>query len=500
VERLARLGQRRVQYTLGLAQEHIRGQTVLLDRVVENLTEFPHYVRRDVTLTFALPSPKEFASERYPISEMEAAPGTIFPLLILRRGALIADLEVRDSRNRILPILQRYDSRALSMALLFGPLQTPIGDVSFDDPQGPAARLFQMIGRDKPLGAAEVEQAALDLAVKHALPITAFKRLIETARFLREHYIQWVDTDFVPGVTSLLRYSYRAPLQPTVPSWHPKGRADRFRGPYLLVEVPSLTLAPSFHLRAEPPEGHYVAEQEFILQTDEVAKPSRLEALWGLIGFYGPPITPTYKSLSELCKGLAHVRIYDRVRGLRGYVHLYALNVKRADLRGQTPWVRIRTAERPPGASGAAFTVGLVVFALLWLSFWVNPANLGTASTDSAVVAVGVPGLIAVWLQSAIGGPAKGHVRRLTRALLTTSAIGSLLGVGYLTWVSVHDGDAPLKWWAILIASRWTVATAAAALILLLSLQLVRLCVEILDYARRTRIGIDEIAVPSNIE
>lgn len=432
----------------------------------------------------------------------------VMPLMSLRRGSTIADLTTEDAASCQLVVLPRYLGRALSFELLFSPLA--LGDTDrtdqilarLDDPDRAEHRLFKILGRDQPTPLQEVTSIVVDIAVDYHLPLFGYRRLLENATFLAKYFFHWIEVPGRPGELLTLSYSYRSPFRsqqrPAKLSTAAR-RSRRAHGPYLLLETPNPTSARSYNLRMEAPAGHYVAQQTFLVPDNSL--PESLDR-WGHFkrAISPAPAEATFQPLAAIVAGRAaqDVRVYDGVRGIRGYVHMNVLNLDQKDVGRREVWASILLAERPPGSAGVGAALAGMVLVLLWLTYWAGAADMSSARTDVAVVALGVPGLVALWLQDVIGGQAKAHVTALTKSLLWLSAAASLSGVGYITWESLHDGEHPSKWWAVLICTRWIFSALGACLLVALSFQLVRLVRDSREYRRRAKIGIDEIAKMTN--
>jgi hypothetical protein len=507
---LRRLGDARRRYAVALAHRHIRG-AYLFERMTETIHEERTYTRRSCDTTLLLPALNDtFLADE--IDELESALADakiILPLMSLTRGSSIADLATSDSNGCRLAVLPRYLSRAVSFGLLFSPITSRgpsraddiIGEL--DDDRTPEHQLFTLLGRDAPTELDAVTSSVVDIAVRYQLKGFEYHRLLEISTYLAKYFFHWIEIEGHPGELTTLSYSYRSPYRPQhrpAKLSTAARRSRRAHGPYFLLETPNATAARSYNLRMEAPDGHFVAQQRFLVQDNPLPAAPELTRLQHLKWAMSPIRSEnTFTPVAEIARGEAdEVRIYDDVRGIRGYVHINSLNLDQQIVGNRNVLSSILLAEQPPGTAGLASALAATVIVLLWLTFWSGKGEFANSHTDIAVVALGIPGVVALWLQEVIGGQAKAHVTSLTKTLLWLSAAASITAVGYTTWESLHAGASPFRWWAILVCTRWIFASLGFLLIAALACQVVRLARDTLDYRKRLTIGIDNIAKMTN--
>jgi hypothetical protein len=508
---LRRLGDARRRYAVALAHRHIRG-AYLFERMTETIHEQRTYTRRSCDATLLLPTLTDtFVDDEIDeVTPALADARIILPLMSLTRGSSIADLATSDSKACRLAVLPRYLSRAVSFGLLFSPITstgpTRADDIigQLDDHETPEHRLFKLLGQDTPTALDTVTSSVVDIAVKYQVKRFEYDRLLEISTYLAKYFFHWIEIDGRPGELTTLSYSYRSPYRPQQRPAKLNTSARRSRrahGPYFLLETPNATAARSYNLRMEAPEGHFVSQQRFLVQDNPLPDPPELTRRQHLKRAVSP-IRPedTFTPVSEIVSGDhdEDVRIYDGVRGIRGYVHINSLNLDQQRVGNRDVLSSILLSERPPGTAGLASALSAAVLVLLWLTFWAGRSDFANSHTDIAVVALGIPGVVALWLQEVIGGQARAHVTVLTKTLLWLSADASIAAVGYTTWESLHAGASPFKWWAILVCTRWIFASLSLMLGVALGCQLVRLTRDTLDYRNRLKIGIDNTAIMTN--
>ena len=380
-----------------------------LNRVVETFQVVDTRVRRSISLTLTLPD-VEFDSET-PL---------LIPVTRLQRGLLIDNLDVEDATGRSLPVVSRAETRALSRLLLqaefdrvwseLAQTDSPVGiALAHSEPVRMVLRAVRRMLSDIPtaslaeaevyvlvvmgdgqqkgpgqfvrwlledipaVGRVETDMLAVDAVLGHE----DVRRGVE---FFLHGTLKLVELrGVVPGQKLVLKYAYDSRFQNTESK-----SLNRLLGqrPYTFrFDTPLAFAAPSYHVRMQAPDGHYCVAQTFEVRVGGTETGDGSDS-----GHDGSPKFEPWDHEYETSSdpGLPYAHLY--VSGLNAEAE-ETVNLN----------ARLQFFEVPPGQTGSAFVVSLLVTVLLVAM--AAAFDQVVRSGESGALFLAVVGAVAVWMR-----------------------------------------------------------------------------------------------------